>query len=483
VPLSIELARTVPDDVAAVVVPVVAGQAPDGVDAAFLAAQGFEGKKGEVRCLPGADGRPVYVVGLGPEADVDAAVLRSVAGSLARAARREASLAIPLAAREQIDAAASAQAVVEGLALGGYQYDDFKSQATPRALSRVVLVGSAGKRVQDAVDKAQVIAGAVTMARDLVNEPGGSLTPDKLAKRAVAEGAAAGFDLEVWDEKRIRAERLGGLLGVNRGSALPPRLLALRYEPDRPKGTVALVGKGITFDSGGLSIKTGDGMIGMKGDMGGGAAVLGAFRVAASLGLKVRLLGFVPLTDNMTGGDATRVGDVLTIRNGKTVEVLNTDAEGRLILADGLSLASEATPDAIIDLATLTGACMVALGERTAGLMGNHRGWVDQIRRAADGAGEPVWPLPLPAHLRPKLDSEIADLRNISTGRYGGTLTAGLFLREFVADGIPWAHLDIAGPSDSAEVDGEIVKGGTGFGIRTLVDLLASFSKPRRSEV
>jgi leucyl aminopeptidase len=204
--------------------------------------------------------------------------------------------------------------------------------------------------------------------------------------------------------------------------------------------------------------------------------------VAATLGTKVRLLGFVPLTDNMTGGDATRVGDVLTIRNGKTVEVLNTDAEGRLILADGLSLASEAGPDAIVDLATLTGACMVALGERTAGLMGNHRGWIDQVRGAADRAGEPVWPLPLPAHLRPKIDSEIADLRNISTGRYGGTLTAGLFLREFVGEGIPWAHVDIAGPSDSSEVDGEIVKGGTGFGIRTLVALLGSFTKPKKAD-
>jgi leucyl aminopeptidase len=481
VPLSIELARTVPDDVAAVVVPVVAGQTPEGVDAAFLSAQGFEGKLGDVRCVPGADGRPAYVVGLGAEASVDAAVLRSVAGSLARAAKREESLAIPIGG-SLVDAPTAAQAVVEGLELGGYQYTAYKSTGTPRALSRVVLVGAGGKRVQDAVAKAQVIAGAVTMARDLVNEPGGSLTPDKLAKRAVAEGAAAGFEVEVWEEKQIKAERLGGLLGVNRGSALPPRLLVLRYEPDRPKGTVALVGKGITFDSGGLSIKTGDGMIGMKGDMGGGAAVLGAFRVAATLGTKVRLLGFVPLTDNMTGGDATRVGDVLTIRNGKTVEVLNTDAEGRLILADGLSLASEAGPDAIVDLATLTGACMVALGERTAGLMGNHRGWIDQVRGAADRAGEPVWPLPLPAHLRPKIDSEIADLRNISTGRYGGTLTAGLFLREFVGEGIPWAHVDIAGPSDSSEVDGEIVKGGTGFGIRTLVDLLGSFTKPKKAD-
>ena len=483
-PLTIELARTVPDDVTSVAFGAVAGQTPEGVDAAFLTAQGFEGKQGDVRSLPGADGRTVFVVGLGPAADVDAAVLRSAAGSLARAAKRQTSVAIqlPSPAPGALDGGATVQALVEGLELGGYEYTDLKSTSTPRALARVVFVGPSGKRAQDAIAKAQVITGAVTMARDLVNEPGGSLTPDKLAKRAVAEGEAAGFEVEVWDEKKIKAERLGGLLGVNRGSALPPRLLVLRYEPEKPKATLALVGKGITFDSGGLSIKTSDGMIGMKGDMGGGAAVLGAFRALATLGAKVRLLGFVPLTDNMTGGDATRVGDVLTIRNGKTVEVLNTDAEGRLILADGLSLASEAAPDAIVDLATLTGACMVALGDRTAGLMGNHRGWLDQVHRAADRVGEPVWPLPLPGHLRSKLDSDVADLRNISSGRYGGALTAGLFLREFVGEGIPWTHIDIAGPSDASEVDGEIVKGGTGFGIRTLVDLVGSFTKPKKAE-
>ena len=435
--------------------------------------------------MPGADGRPLLVVGLGPRGTVDSAALRSVAGSVARAARRYESLSLDLlvpAEAEGAAVAAGTQAIVEGLELGGYELHAFKSAPKPKALARVVIVGPTSKKVQDAVARAQVIAGAVSMARDLVNEPGGSLTPDKLAKRAVVEGEAAGFDVEVWDGKRVKAEKLGGLLGVNRGSSLPPRFLVLRYEPAKAKATLALVGKGITFDSGGLSIKTSDGMIGMKGDMGGAAAVLGAFRALAQLGSNVRLLGFVPLTDNMTGPDATRVGDVLTIRNGKTVEVLNTDAEGRLILADGLSLATEAAPDAIVDLATLTGACMVALGDRIAGLMGNHQGWIDQVRGAADSAGEPVWPLPLPDHLRPKLDSDLADLRNIGTGRYGGTLTAGLFLREFVGEGIPWAHLDIAGPSDSSEIDGEIVKGGTGFGIRTLVELVGSFSKPKKTE-
>jgi leucyl aminopeptidase len=195
----------------------------------------------------------------------------------------------------------------------------------------------------------------------------------------------------------------------------------------------------------------------------------------------VRVLGYLPLTDNMPGGDATRVGDVLRIRNGTTVEVLNTDAEGRLVLADALSLASEDAPDAIVDLATLTGACMVALGRKTAGLMGNHEGLVDQVRGAADAEGEPVWPLPLPKDMRKQIDSDVADIKNITGDRWGGALVAGVFLQEFVGDGIPWAHLDIAGPADAAEDDGETRKGGTGFGVRTLLHLLSNFRKPAKA--
>jgi leucyl aminopeptidase len=485
VPLSIELARSAPSDVEATAVGVTKeGLDGSGAHAAFLRSQGFEGKRGEVRVVPGDDGRPRFLVGLGQTADVDAAALRHGAGALARAAKRQGSLAVdlPAAAGDGLELARAATAVVEGLELGGYEYNAFKSAPEPAGLRRVVLVGPGGKRVADAIARTQAVTDAVRFARDLVNEPGGSLTPKELATRAVAAGRESGFEVTVWDEKKVRAERLGGLLGVNRGSAQPPRLLELRYEPERPRGTVALVGKGITFDSGGLSLKTADGMVGMKGDMGGGAAVIGAFQALARIGARVRLVGFVPLTDNMTGPDATRVGDVLTIRNGKTVEVLNTDAEGRLILADALSLATEAAPDAIVDLATLTGACMVALGDRTAGLMGNHRGWVDQVRAAADAVGEPVWPLPLPAYLRGKLDSDIADLKNITQGRWGGALVAGVFLQQFVGDGIPWAHLDIAGPSDASETEGEIVKGGTGFGIRTLVQLLGAWSRPKRNE-
>ena len=284
--------------------------------------------------------------------------------------------------------------------------------------------------------------------------------------------------MKVWDEPAIKRGKRGGLLGVNRGSDYPPRLVELTYTPTgKAGGTLALVGKGITFDSGGLSIKPGTGMMTMKCDMGGAAAVIGAMSVLRDLDVRCRVRAFVPMTDNMLGGDATRPGDVLTIRNGKTIEVLNTDAEGRLILADGLSLASEAEPDAIVDIATLTGACMVALGPKIAGLMGNDDGWVGQIEAASATTGERVWHLPLPKDYRTQVDSAVADMKNIGLPQ-GGALTAGLILQEFVADGTPWAHVDIAGPAWSDADDADTTKGGTGFGVRLLAELAAAFEPP-----
>ena len=285
--------------------------------------------------------------------------------------------------------------------------------------------------------------------------------------------------MKVLSGAQLEAEALGGVLGVGQGSANPPRFVKATYSPARPQGSLALVGKGVVFDSGGLSLKTSSGMETMKTDMSGAAAVLAAMSVLAAVGVKAKVTAYVPMVENMPSGTAIRPGDVLKIRNGKTVEVLNTDAEGRLILADALSLASEDEPDAIIDLATLTGACMVALGDKIAGLMGNDDGWNDQVRDAADATGESVWPLPLPKEYRKLLESEVADLRNISTGGYGGALTAGLFLQEFV-DGAPWVHLDIAGPARAGGDDGYVLKGGTGFGVRTLVALAEGFKRPTR---
>jgi leucyl aminopeptidase len=373
-----------------------------------------------------------------------------------------------------------AQALGEGVVLGAYRYTALKSDPEPSHLESLVVVGPGGARVVAAIERGRSVAEAVCLARDLVNQPGGSLTPTAFATRAEEIGALRGFDVEVLDRDAIEDEKLGGLLGVNRGSTEDPRFVKLSWAPDKPRGTVALVGKGITFDSGGLSLKTTEGMVGMKGDMAGAAAVLATFSALDAVRPPVRVVGYLPLTDNMPGGDATRVGDVLRIRNGKTVEVLNTDAEGRLVLADALSLASEDEPDAIVDLATLTGACMVALGTKLAGVMGNDEGWISQVRAAADDAGEGVWPLPLPDDMRRQIDSDVADIKNVAGARWGGALIAGLFLQEFVGDGIPWAHLDIAGPAEATEDDAEARKGGTGFGVRTLLRLLSDFRRPAR---
>jgi leucyl aminopeptidase len=486
--LAFELVRTLPADPAAVDALGVgvfadrfgAGDAPAPLDRAFLEGQGFEGKPGQTCVAPGDDGRVVVAVGLGDERDATVATYRRAAAELARAAQRRQSLATGLldTVPERLDRPAVAQAIAEGVVLGAYRYTELKTDPEPSRIASVLLVGRGGQRVGAALERGRAIAEAVCVARDLVNEPGGTLTPAAFAARAEALAASAGFSAEVLDRSAIEDQKLGGLLGVNRGSDQEPRFVRLAWEPERPRGTVALVGKGITFDSGGLSLKTTDSMVGMKGDMAGAAAVLATFSALDSVRPPVRVLGFLPLTDNMPGGDATRVGDVLRIRNGTTVEVLNTDAEGRLVLADALSLAGEAEPDAIVDLATLTGACMVALGTGIAGLMGNHEGFVEQVRAAAGTAGEPVWPLPLPDELRPQLDSDVADMKNVAAGRWGGALIAGLFLERFVPEGTPWAHLDIAGPADATEEGSESRKGGTGFGVRTLLRLLSDFRKP-----
>jgi leucyl aminopeptidase len=486
-PLALELARTLPADPTAVDAVGVgvfadrfeAGDVPAPLDHGFLEGQGFAGEPGQTCVVPGADGGVVVAIGLGPEPGATVATYRRAAAALARAAQRHERVAIDVldGVPEGLEPVAVAQGIAEGVVLGAYRYTELKSDPEPSRIASLLVVGRGGKRVVAALERGQAIGEAVCLARDLVNEPGGSLTPSVFAARAEELAASGGFSAEVLDRADIEDLKLGGLLGVNRGSEEEPRFVKLAWEPERPRATVALVGKGITFDSGGLSLKSTDSMVGMKGDMAGAAAVLATFTALDVVRPPVRVLGFLPLTDNMPGGDATRVGDVLRIRDGSTVEVLNTDAEGRLVLADALSLAGEAGPDAIVDLATLTGACMVALGPGIAGVMGNHDGIVDQVRGAADGAGEAVWPLPLPDDLRRKLDSEVADMKNVGPDRWGGALIAGLFLQRFVPDGTPWAHVDIAGPAYADEGHGENPKGGTGFGVRTLLRLLADFRK------
>ena len=370
-----------------------------------------------------------------------------------------------------------AQALTEGLLLAGYEYRQHKSEASKVTLSDLDLV-IPNDQARAGAERGRVLAEAVAITRDLVNEPGGSMTPRRLAKAARRLGADAGFEVKVFKRAKIEEMGLGGLLGVNRGSTQPPRFVQLRYRPaGESRGTVALVGKGITFDSGGLSLKTAAGMMTMKCDMAGAAAVLGAFVALSRLRPDVDVRGYLPLTDNMTGGDATRPGDVFKLRNGKTIEVLNTDAEGRLVLADALSLASEAKPDAIIDLATLTGACVTALGSKLAGLMGHNDAWLTQVEAAAAASGEQVWRLPLPGEYRSQFESSVADMKNIGNGQ-AGALVAGLILSEFVAEGLAWAHLDIAGPAFTDSEDAELTKGGTGFGVRLLVELVERFERP-----
>jgi len=486
VSLTIRHVRTRPASVDALAITVVEDDldalfaGDDAPSASYAAGRGFTAKAGQTLVVPDAAGTTVYV-GLGPADAVDTVVVRRAAAAAARAVSRHESLTIDLLDRlpDHVDVVEAAAAATEGVVLGSYRFDAHRSTPSPASLASVRFVASSGKGLTAAIARGDAVAQAVCWARDLVNEPGGSMTPREVASRVRAMGRRAKLKVTVMDEAAIERAGMGGLLGVNRGSEQPPRFVRVSYVPDgESAGTVALVGKGITFDSGGLSIKTAEGMKTMKDDMGGGAAVLAAVSALPGLGVGVTVHAYVPLTDNMTGGDATRPGDVLTIRGGTTVEVLNTDAEGRLVLADALTLASEDEPDAVIDLATLTGACMVALGRSIAGLMGRGGDWLDQVESAAARTGERVWRLPLPEDMRPQIDSKVADLRNIGTGAHGGALIAGLFLQEFVGHGLPWAHVDIAGPAWSDDANCELSAGGTGFGVRLLIDLLEHFVVP-----
>jgi leucyl aminopeptidase len=386
-----------------------------------------------------------------------------------------------------VEDAESAAAVAEGALLGAYRYSAYRrrtAEATKPAVEQLQLVTGRhrDKALKAAVERAHVLAAAVAATRDLVNCPPVDLYPATFADAAREQAKDLPVKVTVLDEKQLAKGGYGGILGVGQGSTRPPRLVKVAYSPRGARRHVALVGKGITFDSGGLSIKPAQGMETMKLDMAGAAAVLETVLAAARLGLPVRVTGWLCLAENMPSGTAQRPSDVLTTYGGRTVEVLNTDAEGRLVLADGIVAAGEEQPDAIVDVATLTGAQMVALGNRVSAIMGADDELVQRVHRASEKAGEQFWPMPLPEELRPSLDSQVADIANMGE-RYGGMLVAGLFLREFVpttgtedgaTDGrLPWAHLDIAGPAfNEGTPHGYTGKGGTGVGVRTLLALL-----------
>jgi leucyl aminopeptidase len=447
-----------------------------------LAAAGATGKEGEVTRIPtlGATTAPTLVaVGLGkaPErgAGIGAETLRRAVGAATRSLAGTGRIATALAGVNGGDD--ELRAVAEGVLLGGYAFTRYRSAAaTPKAKRGVrsatlVVKDQRDKSAKAVLERATVITEAITLCRDLVNTPPGDLRPGDLAQAAVDACEPVGCTVEVLDDDALREGGYGGILGVGAGSSHPPRLVRIGYDGGRgAKKTVHIVGKGITFDSGGLSLKPSAGMEWMKSDMGGAAAVICTLRAVAQLKPDVNVVGWAPIAENMPSGHAIRPSDVLTIRGGKTVEVLNTDAEGRLILADAIVRAGEENPDVIIDVATLTGAQLVALGSQVFAVMANDDELRAELVAAADDVGEQAWPMPLPPELRKSLDSEVADIANMGD-RYGGMLVAGLFLKDFVKDGVRWAHLDIAGPSfNQGDAHGYTPKGGTGVPVRTLVD-------------
>ncbi len=475
-PSQVILVDAAPDDVdAAVVVTTIDSldSLPAAVTASFREAAGLEGKPGQLLVAPAGDAL-VIAVGAGEADGLDLEGLRRAVGDGVKAAKAAASVSVEVLDSGSLAADVVAGAAVEAALLSTYSFTARKgSQPDDPTLASVAVVAPG---IDESVAvRARAVAEGAALTRELVNEPGGSLTAPEMADRAEAMAAERGLDCEIWDLERLQEERCGGILAVNQGSTYEPRLIKLTWEPEgEATATIVLVGKGITFDTGGYSLKPSDGMMTMKNDMGGGGAVIGAMSVIPTIAPSVRVVGIVCATDNMVNGHAQRPGDVFTARNGTTVEVLNTDAEGRLVLADGLSIATEMEPDAIVDLATLTGACLVALGQDIAGLMGNDDELIAKVAAAAEATGEPMWHLPLPDRYREQLDSDVADLKNIGKGRYGGTLTAGLFLREFVGE-TPWVHLDIAGPVTVDAAKGERAKGGTGFAVRTIAELVAAW--------
>jgi leucyl aminopeptidase len=376
-------------------------------------------------------------------------------------------IALALPARN----AAEAEAVALGGLLGGYAFSRYRT-TVPAPPSAELTLASNGDGTAAAARRAQSLADAITLVRDLVNTGPSDLVPATLAEEAERVAADHGLDVEVLDEKGLAEGGFGGILAVGQGSVHPPRLVRLAYRHPGATKTVVFAGKGITFDSGGLSLKPPKSMEHMKSDMAGAAAVLGAIQVIAELAPAVNVIAYLAAAENMPGGGAQRPADIITIHGGKTVEVLNTDAEGRLVLADALARSAADSPDLVVDVATLTGAQSVALGRRTAGVMANEDEVRDGIVASAGRAGEAFWPMPLPDELRDGLDSDVADLANVSQDRSGGMLVGGLFLREFVAEGTRWAHLDIAGPAFNEEgPHGYTPKGGTGAAVRTLVQI------------
>ncbi len=456
----------------------------DGVLTSVLRKFDINGEFGESLILykvAGMGCERLVLLGVGDERKLTLDKLRDLAASTARkldkGGTRSAALCLTELHVKGASIADKARAISEGLLLGLYRFDKYKSADTrdnARALSSVTLLIESRKNldeVKSAIATARAASLGVMLARDLANEPGNICTPTYLGEQARAL-TGDGVEVEVWDQKKIEAEGMTALLAVNRGSAEEARFIILRYQGSSKKdeAPIALVGKGLTFDSVGISIKPAAQMDEMKFDMCGAAAVLGLFRAVKELALPCNLLGVIPSTENLSGASAYKPGDVIKARNGTTIEVLNTDAEGRLILADALAYAAEQKPKQIIDLATLTGACVIALGSQASGLLGNDERLVKALQSAGEQSGDRAWPLPMYDSYQEQIKSEIADIKNVG-GREAGTITAACFLSRFV-DNLPWAHLDIAGTAWNMKGSSTAPKGATGAGVRLLLHYL-----------
>jgi len=424
----------------------------------------------------GIAARRVLVVGLGKRAQADRFSIYAAAAATARLINKKKSSRIAFALPEDVPNLSPSDIALSlgaGFAFGAQGPWLHKSKVERFPPEDLVLLASAD--IAQAVQRADVENRAVNLARELVNMPPCELYPESFAERARQVAAASGFECIIYDEKQLEGQRMGSLLAVARGSDRPARLAVLRHKAGGNGKTLGLVGKGVTFDSGGLSLKTTDQMLDMKCDMAGAAAVLGAFQAIAELRLPVNVLGVMALVENMPSGKAMKLGDVLRARNGKTIEVWNTDAEGRLILADALSYAVDLKSSHLVDLATLTGACMVALGSEVAGLMGNNDAWSEQVQTACRTAGERAWPLPMFPMYTEMIQSDIADIKNTGGSRFAGAITAAKFLEEFVGD-TPWVHLDIAGPAWVEKENAVRASGGTGCFVRSLIELARTYN-------
>lgn len=455
----------------------------------LIADKDLTGSLGELTALHAVGGMQAsgaLLVGLGPRRRFDAGAAFSAGFAFAKrlSGKRRDTVAVVLPSTD--DRPIIASALIEGAIAGTRGPGVRKTEAVRHAfeaLSLIVVGDHDDEQVvqlEKSLRRGEIVGNALNLARDLVNTPPAEKAPRHLADRIALVAEDAGLGVDIWDEARIRHERFGGLLGVAAGSDEPPRFVVLDYRRGGETPTLSLVGKGVTFDSGGLSLKPSASMEDMKSDMTGAAVVVATMQAAARLGIPVNVTGYLALTENMTGGKAMKLGDVLTMRNGKTVEVLNTDAEGRLILADALSYAVEHKPHRVLDLATLTGACMVALGPRVAGLFSNDDAFRNDLIDACRRTGERAWPLPLDEDYKEQLKSHVADLKNVG-GKWGGAITAAKFLEQFVSAS-PWIHLDIAGPSWSDSENSTRDVGGTGCFVRTLVAHLEAMAGASASD-